>query len=146
LATQLLNGNFLQFLASRTILVAMTQPLALVVYEKLLPGTQLVNRLQDLNYRVRAVTDSTTLMAIARQEKPMLVLADLESTRNDICKVIAELRHDAATQHIPVIAVAKEGDKALLKAAQAAGATLVAGETAILGHLSQFLDQALQVE
>jgi CheY-like chemotaxis protein len=124
----------------------MTQPLALVVYEKLLPGTQLVNRLQDLNYRVRAVTDSTTLMAIARQEKPMLVLADLESTRNDICKAIAELRHDAATQHIPVIAVAKEGNKALLKAAQAAGATLVAGETAILGHLSQFLDQALQVE
>jgi PleD family two-component response regulator len=126
--------------------MAMTQPLALVVYEKLLPGTQLVNRLQDLNYRVRAVTDSTTLMAIARQEKPMLVLADLESTRNDICKAIAELRHDAATQHIPVIAVAKEGDAALLKAAQAAGATLVAGETAILGHLSQFLDQALQVE
>jgi PleD family two-component response regulator len=126
--------------------MAMTQPLALVVYEKLLPGTQLVNRLQDLNYRVRAVTDSTTLMAIARQEKPMLVLADLESTRNDICKAIAELRHDAATQHIPVIAVAKEGDAALLKAAQAAGATLVAGETAILSHLSQFLDQALQVE
>jgi CheY-like chemotaxis protein len=124
----------------------MTQPLALVVYEKLLPGTQLVNRLQDLNYRVRAVTDSTTLIAIARQEKPMLVLADLESTRNDICKVIAELRQDAATQHIPVIAVAREGDKALLKAAQAAGATMVAGETAILGHLSQFLDQALQVE
>ncbi len=124
----------------------MTQPLALVVYEKLLPGTQLVNRLQDLNYRVRAVTDSTTLMAIARQEKPMLVLADLESTRNDICQVIAELRHDASTQHIPVIAIARDGDKTLLKAAQMAGATLVAGESAILGHLSQFLDQALQVE
>lgn len=124
----------------------MTQPLALVVYEKLLPGTQLVNRLQDLNYRVRAVTDSNTLMAIARQEKPMLVLADLESTRNDICRVIAELRHDPATQHIPVIAIAREGDQALLKAAQTAGATLVAGETAILNHLSQFLDQALQLE
>ena len=124
----------------------MTQPLALVVYEKLLPGTQLVNRLQDLNYRVRAVTDSNTLVAIARQERPMLVLADLESTRNDICRVIAELRNDASTQHIPVIAVAKEGDSSLQKAAQAAGATLVAGETAILSHLSQFLDRALQVK
>ena len=124
----------------------MTQPLALVVYEKLLPGTQLVNRLQDLNYRVRAVTDANALVAIARQEKPMLVLADLESTRNDICRVIAELRNDASTQHIPVIAVAKEGDSSLQKAAQAAGATLVAGETAILSHLSQFLDRALQVE
>ena len=124
----------------------MTQPLALVVYEKLLPGTQLVNRLQDLNYRVRAVMDSNTLVAIARQEKPMLVLADLQSSRNNICKVIAELRNDASTQHIPVIAVAKEGDSSLQKAAQTAGATLVAGETAILSHLSQFLDRALQVE
>jgi CheY-like chemotaxis protein len=105
-----------------------------------------VNRLQDLNYRVRAVTDSTTLLAVARQEKPMLVLADLESTKNDICKVIAELRADASTQHIPVIAVAKEGNPNLLKAAEAAGATLVAGEAAILGHLTQFLDRALMVE
>jgi len=124
----------------------MTQPLALVVYEKLLPGTQLVNRLQDLNYRVRAVTDSTTLVGIARQEKPMLVLADLESRKDDICKVIADLRSDPATQHIPVIAIAKEGDPMLLKAAETAGATLVAGETAILGHLTQFLDRALMVE
>ncbi|HWC61916.1 MAG TPA: hypothetical protein VHC44_19670 [Verrucomicrobiae bacterium] len=124
----------------------MTQPLALVVYEKLLPGTQLVNRLQDLNYRVRAVMDSNNLVNVARQEKPMLVLADLESTKSDVCKVIAELRNDAATQHIPVIAIAREGDPALLKAAQAAGATLVAGDTAILNHLSQFLDRALHVE
>jgi PleD family two-component response regulator len=124
----------------------MTQPLALVVYEKLLPGTQLVNRLQDLNYRVRAVTDSNNLVPVARQEKPMLVLADLESSKSDICKVIAELRSDAATQHIPVIAIAKEGDPTLMKAAQNAGATLVAGDAAILNHLSQFLDRALQVE
>ena len=137
----------MQFWTSRIIIVPhMTQPLALVVYEKLLPGTQLVNRLQDLNYRVRAVTDSTALLGIARQEKPMLVLADLESKKDDICKVIAELRADAATQHIPVIAIAKDGDAALLRAAQAAGATLIASETAILSHLSQFLDQALQVE
>jgi len=127
----------------------MTQPLALVVYEKLLPGTQLINRLQDLNYRVRAVTDPNTLLACAQQEKPMLVLADLESTRNDVCKAISQLKQDPSTQHIPVIAIAPEGakaSKALLTSATAAGATLVAGETAILSHLSQFLDQALQIE
>jgi hypothetical protein len=28
----------------------MTQPLALVYYEKLMPGSQLVNKLRDLNY------------------------------------------------------------------------------------------------
>jgi PleD family two-component response regulator len=124
----------------------MTQPLALVIYEKLLPGTQLVNRLQDLSYRVRAVTDSSTLVACAREEKPMLVLADLESSRSDVCQAIAELKADASTQHIPVIAIAKEGDTALIRAALKAGATLVAGENAILGHLTHYLDQALQVE
>src|ERR1700754_1556840 len=102
----------------------MTQPLALVVYEKLLPGTQLVNRLQDLNYRVRAVMDSHTLLACAQQEKPMLGIADLESTRNDVCNAIAQLNQDPSTQHIPVIAVAKENDAALMRAAQTAGATL----------------------
>lgn len=124
----------------------MTQPLALVVYEKLLPGTQLINRLQDLNYRVRAVTDPNTLLACAQQEKPMLVLADLESSRNDVCKAISQLKQDPSTQHIPVIAIASEGAAALLKSAIAAGATLVAGEAAILSHLTQFLDQALQIE
>jgi CheY-like chemotaxis protein len=124
----------------------MTQPLALVVYEKLLPGTQLVNRLQDLNYRVRAVMDSNTLLACARQEKPMLVVADLASSRGDVCEAISRLKQDPSTQHIPVIAIAREGDAALLEAAQKAGATLIAGEAAILSHLSQFLDQALQVE
>jgi PleD family two-component response regulator len=120
--------------------------LAFVVYEKLLPGTQLINRLQDLNYRVRAVTEPSSLLACAQQEKPMLVLADLESTRSDISKVISELRRDPSTQHIPVIAIASDGAANLLNAAKAAGATLIAGETAILSHLAEFLDQALQVE
>ena len=76
----------------------------------------------------------------------MLVLADLESKRSDICQVIAELKQNADTQHIPVIAIAKESDATLIRAAQNAGATLVAGETAILSHLTHFLDRALQVE
>jgi PleD family two-component response regulator len=124
----------------------MTQPLALVVYEKLLPGTQLVNRLQDLNYRVLAVMDSNTLLACAQQEKPLLVLADLESSKNDVCAAIRQLRLDASTRHVPVIAIAPEKAADLMSAATAAGATLVAGESAILNHLTQFLDQALQVE
>jgi CheY-like chemotaxis protein len=136
----------LHFPLVRSILCGVTQPLAFVVYEKLLPGTQLINRLQDLSYRVRAVMDPTTLLACAQQEKPMLVLADLESTRTDICKAISELRRDPSTQHIPVIAIAPEGAADLLKAATAAGATLIAGETAILSHLAEFLDQALQLE
>jgi PleD family two-component response regulator len=124
----------------------MTQPLALVLYEKLLPGTQIVNRLQDLNYRVQAITDVDRLTECAEQAKPMVVLADLTSTRNDVCAAVARLRQNAATEHLPVIAFSDQGSPELQAAAQAAGATLVVSEAAILNHLPQILDQALQVE
>jgi CheY-like chemotaxis protein len=124
----------------------MTQPLALVLYEKLLPGTQLVNRLQDLKYRVKAVTDAGALVECARQEKPMIVLADLTSTRDDVCAIVAKLKSDAQTSHLPVIAMAPEADAQLQAAARKAGATLVVNDSAILGHLPQLLEQALQID
>lgn len=124
----------------------MTQPLALVLYERLLPGSQLVNRLQDLNYRVQTVSDAGRLVECAEQSKPMLVLADLESGRGDIYAAIGRLRRNPATQHLPVIAFGAEDTAAWQTEAQAAGVTLVVSETAILTHLSQFLDQALQLE
>jgi len=52
----------------------MTQPLALVFYEKLMPGSQLVNRLQDLNYLVRVVSDLASFQESARAEGPLLRL------------------------------------------------------------------------
>ena len=124
----------------------MTQPLALVLYEKLLPGSQIVNRLQDLNYRVQAIAEASRLVECAEQAKPLLVLADLESKRDNVCAVLAQLKQNAATKHLPVIAFCPEAAVELQAAAQAAGATLVVGETAILNHLPQILDQALQVE
>jgi CheY-like chemotaxis protein len=124
----------------------MTQPLALVLYEKLLPGSQLVNRLQDLKYRVQMVADTEALIRCARQDKPMLVFADLISSRNDVSAAIQDLRQGADTKHLPIIAFAPENAVKQQNAARAAGATLVVGEAAVLTHLSQFLDQALQLE
>ncbi len=124
----------------------MTQPLALVLYEKLLPGSQLVNRLQDMKYRVQAITDAGALASCAEQEKPLLVLADLTSAHGDICEIIKNLKQNPATRHIPVVAFADEKAVELQSAAQTAGATLVVSETALLNHLPQLLDQALQVD
>jgi CheY-like chemotaxis protein len=121
----------------------MTQPLALVFYEKLMPGSQLVNRLQDLNYRVQAVNDLASLQQCARSEGPLLVIADLAG-HEEVCKVITALKADAATHHIPVIAFASEAD--WQAAAQKAGATLAVSEAAIVNYLPQLLDQALQLE
>ena len=124
----------------------MTRPLALICYEKLLPGSQLVNRLQDLGYRVRAATNAEALVACAEQEKPLVVLADLQSPQKRVCDVIAEIRRNPSTRHVPVIAFAREEETELQTAARAAGATLVVSEAGLLDQLTELLDQALQVE
>ena len=120
--------------------------MAIVVYEDLLPGTQLVNRLQDLKYRVRAITDVNALESSARQEKPMVVLADVVSSKSDVCGAIARLKSNPETRHIPVIAFADDKAEQLQAAARNAGAALVVSDAAIVSHLAQFLDQALQID
>ena len=58
----------------------MTQPLALLLYENLLPGSQLANRLQDAGWRVQTLHDGSALARTAEELKPMLVLTDLVSS------------------------------------------------------------------
>ncbi len=124
----------------------MTQPLALVLYENLLPGTQLVNRLQELNYRVQTINDAAALVPTAQQLRPMLVLADVNSTQDGVCPAIAQLRQNPDTSHLPVVAFGADNRPDLETAARAAGVALVAGEAALLNHLSLILDQVLQIE
>jgi CheY-like chemotaxis protein len=123
----------------------MTEPLALVFYEKLMPGSQLVNKLQDLNYRVQTVNDPALLQSGALRESPLLVIVDLAGG-DAVCSAIAGLKADAATSHIPVIAFAAEGAKPAMAAAQKAGAKLVVSEAAIVNYLPELLNQALQIE
>ncbi|HWX22991.1 MAG TPA: hypothetical protein VN578_24075 [Candidatus Binatia bacterium] len=124
----------------------MTQPLALVLYERLLPGSQLVNRLQDLNYRVHTLTDASSLVESAEQAKPLLVVADLEGARDKALAAFTRLKQNPTTRHLPIIAFSSEDTPELKAAALSAGVTLLVGEAAIVTHLPQILEQALQVE
>jgi len=123
----------------------MTQPLALVYYEKLMPGSQLVNKLQDLNYRVQTVNNPAAFHSCARDEKPLLAVVDLAGG-DTVCGAIVALKADAATSHIPVIAFATEGATQVMEAAQHAGAELAVSEAAIASHLPELLNQALHIE
>ncbi|MFO1486864.1 MAG: hypothetical protein U1F65_00150 [Verrucomicrobiota bacterium] len=124
----------------------MTQPLALILYEKLLPGSQLVNRLQDLNYRVQAVSHPDSLVGCAEAEMPMVVVVDLTSTTCDVPALISKMKQNPGTSHIPVIAFGPEAALDSFQAALNAGAALVTGEVAILSHVSELLEQALHVD
>lgn len=121
----------------------MNEPLAILLYEKLMPGSQLVNRLQDLGYRVQTVTDADALPALAEREKPLVVVADLFSAQNKVCEAVGRMKKGLATAHVPVIAFSARQDEALHAAAREAGASLVVTEAAISHHLPQLLDQAL---
>ena len=124
----------------------MTQPLALLVYEKLLPGGQLANQLQDLGYRVLPVPDPADLTTAAAREKPIVAFVDLEPHHDKTCAAIAALHRDAATSHVPVIAFASVRNAAAQAQARQAGAKLVVTDQTVIAHLAQFLDQALLVD
>jgi CheY-like chemotaxis protein len=124
----------------------MTRPLILVSYEKMLPGSQLLNRLQDLGYEVQAINDSALLPDKAQEAKPLLIIADLEPRHVQVCEAIGRLRIAPDTIHIPLIALASAQNTKAQEGARLAGATLVVSDQAILLHLKQFLEQALQVD
>ena len=124
----------------------MTKPLALVVYENLLPGSQLINRLQDLGYRVQTLACLGDIGGQAVQEKPLLIIIDLSSSAGDPCAAIRELKANAATAHIPILAFSGPKHVSLHTAAHEAGATLVANEAAVLAQLPELLEQLLHVD
>lgn len=121
------------------------QPLALVFYERLMPGSQLVNRLQDLNYRVLSLNVADRLAATVQRESPLLLFVDL-ATPGDVCGTIAALRANPATAHLVIIGFAPENAAQLMEAARTAGANIAVSETAIVNHLRHLIDQALLVD
>ena len=74
------------------------------------------------------------------------MLADLEPHRDSMCAAITRLKKNEATAHIPVIAFANSTEPQTDETARTAGATLVVSDNALLVHLEQFLEQALQVD
>jgi CheY-like chemotaxis protein len=124
----------------------MTSPLALVLYETVLPGSQIVIRLQDLGYRVQTLANAKELVEHAEAEKPIIVVLDLVSQTTDVSAAIKQLKDRPSTRHIPILAYLSQDNPSLQAAAQAAGAELVANDSAIIAHLPQLLDQALHVE
>ena len=124
----------------------MTEPLALVFYEKLLPGQQLVNRLQDLGYRVHAVTKVNLLVEEVQNRKPMLLIAEFPTGKPAIAEAITTLKKNPDTAHVAILSYAPDTNPAMQEAARTAGVNLIASESGVLEQLPQLLEQVLQVE
>ena len=126
--------------------MTMMTPVALVYYDNLLAGSQLVNRLQDLGYKVQALSEVSAVVSVSLTFKPLLFITHLPSDGGQVIAAIAALRAHPETAHIPVLGFTRETDPALADAARAAGATLTASEAGMLTQLRQLLDQALALD
>ena len=104
------------------------------------------NRLQDLKYRVQAVTEVRKLEETASGVGAMLIFLDLGIKGADACALISSLKKNEKTGHIPIIAFADDGAEQVQSAAKKAGATQVVSDTAVVTHLSELIQQALQME
>ena len=124
----------------------MTSPLALLLYERLLPGSALGNKLRDQGYRIQHLTDAASLVATAEQEKPLVVFVDLELKNSDPFAAIKSLKTTTVTAHLPILAFSSPRHEKLQADALTAGATLIASDESILTQLSAMLDQAMAVE
>lgn len=124
----------------------MTKPMALLLHEKLMPGSQLVSRFEERDYRVATVSDPGQLAAAALQHQPMLVVADLTSRRGDVLAAIRDLRATEATLHVPVLAYTLHEDEKVRDAATQAGVTVLATDATIIPHLDHFIEHALRLD
>lgn len=123
-----------------------TTPLALLLYERLLPGSALGNKLRDQSYRILHVTNPAELTATAETEMPIVAFVDLEWKAADACAAILALKSKPSTSHIPILAFSSPHHTKLQEAALAAGATIIASDEAILAQLRAMLDRAMTVE
>lgn len=123
-----------------------TKPLAIVFYEKLLPGSRLPFRLADLGWRVSEVKLANQVIPEVRAQMPIVVLMELALRTGDTCPVISEIRRDPVVRHIPVLGYCDPKNKKLCDAAIAAGASLVAAEAGLLEQLPHLLNHVLAVE
>lgn len=124
----------------------MTSPLALLLYERLLPGSALGNKLRDQGYRIQHVTDAANLVVTAELEKPLVVFVDLELKNSDAFAAIQSLKTTVGTAHLPILAFSSPRHEKLQADALAAGAALIASDESILTQLSAMLDHAMAVE
>jgi putative two-component system response regulator len=86
-----------------------TRPRLLIVDDEP-TNLQVLRHILQAHYRLLFATDGERALAIARQQHPDLILLDVMMPGTDGYSVCAQLKADAATEHIPVIFVTALSD------------------------------------
>lgn len=121
-------------------------PLVIILFDNLLPGQQIVYRLEDLGYRVQCLAAPDQLQEHAEREKPLLILVELLKNADSTLNAIKSLKSSKLTAHIPILAFTNESNTNLAEKSIDFGVDITANNSAILDQLTLLLDQLLHVE
>lgn len=123
----------------------MTEPLALVSYQNLIPGSQLPTRLRDSGYRVEIVSDRALLGLRIREQRPLVLLLEITSAEDPGLETLRHLKQDPTCSHLPVLAFC--GNEAELgQRVMEAGADLCARSGLLIAQLPALLQRVLELE
>jgi two-component system, cell cycle response regulator len=100
-------------------------------------------RLRTQEYQTVFASDGTNALAIARRERPDLVLLDLGLPGGDGFSVMERMRHLADLQMTPVVVVSARVDPMTKQLALEAGAAAFVGKPVDKDELFAAIDSAL---
>jgi DNA-binding NarL/FixJ family response regulator len=114
-------------------------PVAAVVDESLLFGSGLEGGLRRLGYTTRVFAGGTEVLGRIVEAAPVVVLVSLASTRFDADALIREIRK--TLPNAGIVGYAGHLERQRLASGQAAGAHVVAPNSAMRGALDRVLDK-----
>jgi hypothetical protein len=106
-------------------------------------AVRLAERFEAIRYRVLTLNKPAELLTRAERERPMVILVDADTVPP--IPVMDQLAGNPATAHIPVISFAAAVDDAMQAALAGHRGGMLVSEAALLNHLPQLLDRALEI-
>jgi two-component system, chemotaxis family, chemotaxis protein CheY len=83
----------------------------------------LLSTLSALGYRVVQAADGVAALETLQQERPDVIITDMNMPRLDGLGLIEQIRHDNARRATPILVLTTESDSVLKERARRAGAT-----------------------
>ena len=121
-------------------------PVLLLAADDLMFPSRIREAVRPLGYTLRVAASAAAVRDNARSEPPLAILVNLNARRLDAAGLIRDLKADAATRAIPLLAFAGHVETAKNDAARAAGADMVAANSSVSLHLPKLLARLLSGE
>ena len=121
------------------------QPILLLADDGLMFPSRIGEAARPLGYALRVAASAEKVRA-ATSEAPVAILVNLNARRFDPNALIRDLKADAATRDLPLLAFAGHVERDRHAAARAAGADMTAANSSISLHLPKLLTRLLSGE